>query len=229
MKPNQEISLKFWIAMIVFFAVVLSIPLMNSLVEKSIISYADIAGFYFVCFVSALCFYMILVLRHSELKQKLSKETFFNKVSAQTITDYDNQIKAQELHINDIKQAFEDAVAEINELKSKISALKEVNNMLLKSGYETRLKIKKNRDENNDLITYWKERALHQKHTKKEVKYDMWEYIGHERYNQFCFVQGNKYEVNASQKLSFDRLIYLIGENGASFIVEKKYFKPVKC
>lgn len=215
MKPNQEISLKFWITMIVFFAVVLSSPIISYLITNSIIDYTDAIAFYFVCFAFFACFYMILALRHSELKQKLSKETFFNKVSAQTITDYDEQIKAQESKINDLKQAFEDAVAEITEHRSRIKTYQE-----RQEKYELLI------NKLNDQITYWKERALHVKHTKKEVESDMWECI----YNIYApeFINGNKYEDDKS-KNSFSNVLFLIGESKCTCLVERKYFKPVKC
>jgi len=61
----------------------------------------------------------------------------------------------------------------------------------------------------------------------KQVESEWYEYIGNKQYNQFCFVQGEKYQINTTQKPVSDMLIYLIGENGASFLVEKKYFKVI--
>lgn len=212
MKPNQEISLKFWIAMIVFFAVVLSIPLMSYLIDKKVITYDDVSAFYFVCFTTASCFYMILVLRHSEIKTKFNKETFFSNVSTQTITDYDNKIKAQESNMNELKQAFEDAVAEITELRSQNGVL--------------RCKVKDltyNRD-------HWKERALHQKHTKKEIdttNIDVWEcqknYFG-------LFEKGKTYQEDKTSKIIHESKIWLFVNpyHLHPYLVNKSDFKPVK-
>lgn len=219
MKQNLEISLKYFILMIVFFACILCFPVFSYLNENNLINYdhfwAIILG---VCVSLPVVLYIDLVLKHSELKLKVKEletkaknEGFYRTVSAQTITDYDNQIKRQESHINDIKQAFEDAVAEINELRIQISALKEVNNMLLNvnSGQKSK-------------ITYWKERALHQKHTKKEVNAYMWECISD---NMANFTKGVKYRDSGRKTLS--SLIWLEND-GHTYLTHKQNFKPVK-
>jgi len=154
-------------------------------------------------------------LRLKQAKKKLKDYQFFSTVSAQTMQDYEDQIKLQECQIADVKKYFEDAVTEITELRSKNKVLESKCSLLDSCN-----------DENLKSLNYWKERALHQKHSKpvKQVESEYWECI----YNQYApeFINGNRYEVDKS-KNSFLNTLFLIGESKCTCLVESKYFKPV--
>jgi len=62
-------------------------------------------------------------LRLKQAKKKLKNYSFFSTCSAETILDYENQIKLQECQIEDRKKYFEDAVSEITELRIKVKQL----------------------------------------------------------------------------------------------------------
>lgn len=209
MKPNLEISLKFWAALIVFFAVVLSLPAFqyfnifyNLKYNDTIALMCVIDGLLLISFVSVL-------LRYKELKSKLNKETFFKDVSMQTIEDYETQIKEQENHIKELKKSFEDAVVEITELRVDNKNL----NSFVKELIEDKDKLK-------EQIIYWKERALHQKHTKKEVENNV--YLCIKSIGEY-FIEGKQYN-----RINKDpNFLYLIGETKLIHIVNRTHFKPV--
>lgn len=205
MKSNLEISLKFWITMIVFFAVVLSIPAINYFNSNYSMKQNDIIAL--MCVVNGLLLisFISVLLRYKELKSKFNKETFFKDVSMQTIEDYETQIKEQEDHIKELKKSFEDAVVEITELRSKNKQLDDTNNILI------------------EKFKYWKERALHKKHTKKEVESELFEYTGE---SNSWFRKGNKYK--STKKHENKDLIFVIAEDGKEYLDSKIYFKPVK-
>jgi len=172
-------------------------------------------------------------LRLKQAKNKLKTYQFHTTMSAQTMQDYEDQIKLQECQIADVKKYFEDAVAEITELRSKVKQL-EAND----AGYADRMSELKeanrvNTKTINELVAnrdYWKERALHQKHSKpvKQVESEWYEYIGF-KYNPYSanlFINGNKYELSRIF-VGNSSMMYLISENGSSCLVERKYFKPV--
>lgn len=216
MKPNLEISLKFWTILIIAFAVVLSIPFCDYLYNNHLVQHIYITGLLLAC-LFFLAFNIDLVLRLKELKQKLSKETFFKDISMQTIEDYETQIKDQEDHIKELKKSFEDAVVEITELRSKNKQLQAED-----AGYADRMcELKEELRIANKSITYWKERALHQKHTKKEVEDNV--YLCIKSIGEY-FIEGKKYKRRGNNK----DLLHLVGESGLVHIVNKLHFKPAK-
>lgn len=236
MKPNLEISLKFWIALIVFFAVVLFIPFCEYLSDNYSVIICTITAFIYV---STFIFCIDLLLRNSELKSKLRKESFYRTVSAQTIDDYEHQIKLQECQIEDRKKYFEDAVAEITELRSKNKNISDNFNELTVNYSIIQEKISLSEDElriayeriealnqgNKVLLEsrdYWRERTLHQKHTKKEAESEWWQCVN--SIGEY-FIKGNKYK-QVNNKSGY---FYLIGETSITHIVKKSNFKPVKC
>jgi len=171
-------------------------------------------------------------LRLKQAKKKVKNYSFFSTCSAETIEDYENQIKLQECQIEDRKKYFEDAVAEITELRATNNRLKDTitgllndeNNIITELKEDIRIKDKTieelvlNRD-------YWKERALHQKHSK-QVESEYWEYIGfkYNPYSPIDFENGNKYKFLHA---AADGIFYLKNEQGEERLVERKYFKPV--
>ena len=163
----------------------------------------------------AIIFFVSTSLRLFECRKSLKKELFFNKASAQTIDDYDTQIKLQENKIFDLKSAFEDAVAEITELRSE-RKVTDSKCSLLESCNQHNL----------DQIAYWKERALHYKHTKKVVDSEWWECQTSLQYDYFEV--GKTYKESITER-KVDGMLFLICNDGDKipFLVEKKYFKPV--
>lgn len=201
MKPNLEISLKFLTILIIAFAIVLSIPFCDYLFNNHLMQHIYVTGL-IICSLLFLASSIDLLLRNIEIKSKLKTETFLSKCSFETIEGYETQIKEQEDHIKELKKSFEDAVEEITELRSKNGVLKCKVNVL------------------QEQVTYWKERSLHQKHTKKEIESEWFlciKSIGD------SFIEGNKYKKCKSN----NNLLHLSGENYATYIVDKKCFKPV--
>lgn len=207
MKPNHEISLKFWISMAAFFCIVLSFPLSDYLIDKNIVNYRELYGISLVIITMLIGITVAISLRYSELKNKHKNSKFFSDISFQTLEDYETQIKKQSdeidrknTKIEQLTTAFEDAVVEITRLRSENETLTE------------------NR-------TYWKERALHKKHTKKEIDSEWWECITDV---YLSFTKGEKYK-KVKSKLENKQLIMLISNDGLStFLVKKDNFNPVK-
>lgn len=168
------------------------------------VNYAFTSGILLTVLIVAIACIIILYLRLKEAKISLKKELFFNKVSAETIEGYESQIKLQECQIEEKKKAFEDAVAEITELRSKEGVLK------------CKVKVL------TEQIDYWKERALHQKHTKKVVESEWYECINDIFPN---FIKGKKYQ--DSKRKTLDNLVWLIHDKHC-YLVNKNDFKPVQ-
>jgi len=184
---------------------------------KNLIEFlSDFMNVWTLIYVVLILFFAILAMvffkRLKSAKKKLKDYKFYNTVSAQTIEDYDNQIKLQDCEIAERKKYFEDAIVEITKLTSENKLLKSCNQDNLKS------------------IKYWKERALHQKHTKKVVESinsDLWECINDQDYMKELFNMNNRYkELNI--KSNKDNLLFLIGNDNASYLVYKKDFKLVQ-
>lgn len=203
MKPNLEISLKFWTAMTAFFCIVLSVLLSDYLIGKNIINYRELYGICLICITMLIGTIAIISFRYSELKNRHKNSKFFSDMSFQTLEDYETQIKAQEDHIKELKKSFEDAVVEITDLRSKNKQLDDTNNILI------------------EKFKYWKERALHQKHTKKEVEDNV--YLCIKSIGEY-FIEGKKYKRRGKNK----DLLHLVGESGLVHIVNKLHFKPAK-
>jgi len=173
-------------------------------------------------------------LRLKQAKKKLKTYQFHTTMSAQTMQDYEDQIKLQECQIEDRKKYFEDAVAEITELRIKNKQL-EAND----AGYADRMSELKeanrvNTKTINELILnrdYWKERALHQKHSKplKQVESEWWECINEIK---GYFVEGCIYKTdNLSNDNPFPDNVFrlFINDNHLhSYLVNRKDFKPVQ-
>jgi len=165
-------------------------------------------------------------LRLKQAKKKLKDYQFYTTMSAQTMKDYEDQIKLQECQIADVKKYFEDAVAEITELRAKNKQL-EAND----AGYADKIselnediRIKDKTIE--ELIfnrDYWKERALHYKHTKKvkPIESEWYECVNDIFPN---FVKGKKYQ--NSKRKTLDNLVWLIHDKHV-YLVHKADFKPV--
>jgi len=88
-------------------------------------------------------------------------------------------------------------------------------------------------DEINDLKSnrdYWKERALHHKHSKpvKQVESEWYKCIKSSDYLPNYFVLGGKYKKSETQ-INIDPKLHmcLISNNGISCTVLKSNFKPV--
>lgn len=234
MKPNLEITLKFWIALIVFFAVVLFIPFCEYLSDNYSVIICTITAFIYV---STFIFCIDLLLRNSELKSKLRKESFYRTVSAQTIDDYEHQIKLQECQIEDRKKYFEDAVAEITELRSKSEKCRDrinhlgeeltIANERIEVLKVTVKELHEMYNEKEQIAMHWKERALHKKHTKKEVDSDYWKCINQHYLN---FNNGQTYKKSGDSICDDKRLVWLFEHEDHlhPYLVEKKYFKAVK-
>jgi len=82
-------------------------------------------------------------------------------------------------------------------------------------------------DEINDLKSnrdYWKERALHQKHSNpvKQVESEWYECLTSSYYN---FRKGHNY-IKLTNYLNIN-MCWMINDKGNRVIVERKYFKPV--
>lgn len=181
---------------------------------------SDFMNAYTLIDVALILFFAVLsVVYFKRLKsalKKLKDYQFYNTVSAQTIEDYDNQIKLQECEIEERKKYFEEAVAEITELR-----LKDKNN------FSYIQELINDKDKLKVQITYWKERALHQKHTKKvkPINTEYWECISTDYEN---FKNGSQYKSD-STRTSLDDLLWLFnGESVHSYLVHKKDFKPVQ-
>lgn len=177
---------------------------------QNLISYlSDFMNFWTLIDVILISFFAALSLyfykSNKPLSEKVKNYQFFSTCSAQTIEDYETQIHKQDEKIKGLKKAFEDAVSEITELRSKYKEL-------IESEKSTVSKLK-----------YWKERALHQKHTKtKQADSDWWECL-EDKYKQFK--KGEKYFKGGNHKNN--DFILLRNSNG-TFLAEKKYFRPVE-
>ena len=171
----------------------------------------------------AIIFFVSTSLRLFECRKSLKNELFFNKVSAQTIDDYDNQIKLQECEIKERKKAFEDSCNRIKELEiQKEGVVSQVMDLVGKCKL-----LELCTQHNLDQIAYWKERALHYKHTKKVVDSEWWECQTSLQYDYFEV--GKTYKESTSER-KVDGMLFLICTDGDKipFLVEKKYFKPVQ-
>lgn len=184
---------------------------------------SDFMNAYTLIDVALILFFAVLsVVYFKRLKsalKKLKDYQFYNTVSAQTIEDYDNQIKLQECEIEERKKYFEEAVAEITELR-----LKDKNN------FSYIQELINDKDKLKVQITYWKERALHQKHTKKVVdtnNVDVWECK--KDYFQL-FEKGKTYQEDKTSKIIHESKIWLfVNENHLHpYLVNKCDFKPVQ-
>ena len=231
MKPNLEITLKFFALMIVFFIAILSIPTLNYLVENNLIDYNHFWALLVAVFVSLpIIIHINLQNRNLELEKRLKKEAFLSDVSIKTVNDYEEQIKSQESQIIDVKQAFSDADEEIKELRSIFG----ISQDELKIAYE-RIEVMGNGnktlvDKNESLVNeiiYWKERALHQKHTKKVVESGYFECISDNYYYKH-FKKGSKYfEDNRGLRFDNEVFVCLKSDSGTVCLVKRKDFKSV--
>lgn len=111
----------------------------------------------------------------------------------------------------ELKKSFADAVSEIKKLVAE--------NKLLESCNQDNLK----------LITHWRERALHQKHTKKVVvEATEWKCISDDDYYP-NFKQDKTYKATTSHvNINKETTLCLISESDVPCLVEKVYFTPVK-
>jgi hypothetical protein len=75
----------------------------------------------------------------------------------------------------------------------------------------------------SENLIYWKERALHYKHTKKVKPEDSESYECLEDILNY-FIKGNTY--NRSNKLK--GMFGLVAENGKHYVVNSTQFKPVQ-
>jgi len=189
--------------------------LLLNFLETHSVNYAFTSGILLTVLLVVIILLIVVVLRLNEAKNKLKNEEFFSDVSAQTIEDYEKQIKLQECQIEDRKKYFEDAVVEITQLRSEKKVLESKCDLL----YEINNTIKERHD-------YWKERALHQKHTKKvkPVESEWWECVNEIK---GYFMEGCIYKVDNSFNDNLFRLF--INENHLHpYLVNKSDFKPVQ-
>jgi len=202
--------------------------LLLNFLETHSVNYAFTSGILLTVLLVVIILLIVVALRLNEAKNRLKNEEFYSDVSAQTMADYDHRINVQECTIEEKKKAFEDAVAEITELRNEN---KHLNSDLVKLYTENAKQDEHNGlliDEINDLKsnrTYWKERALHQKHSKpfKQVESEWYEcetdtLLPH-------FERLKTYQIGT--KMNIVSLFSLFDINGKECIVEKKYFKPV--
>jgi len=185
--------------------------------------------------VTLILFFAILslfyFLRLKQAKNKLKNYSFFSTCSAEKILDYENQIKLQECQIADVKKYFEDAVAEITELRSKAKLSQDE----LRIAYErievmqTGLKEYFNKIK---LLQTKLSRSTQPRDSQghfiknKQINYEYFEYIGF-KYNPYSpnyFENGESYKF---VKNAGDDLFYLIDLLGKEKLVERKFFKPV--
>jgi len=164
--------------------------------------------------------------RHELKEEKSFSETQGNMYSKLLVRYADLKDKNKEL-----KKAFEDSVAEITELRANEKAY---NSELKKLYAENAKQDERNGlliDEINDLKAnrdYWKERALHQKHSKpvKQVESKYWQLTKDITFVNNLFETGEVYK-KSHLKPSSDSLLFLIAKNNRSYLVDKSYFKPV--
>jgi len=121
------------------------------------------------------------------------------------------QAKEKLLKFSDIER--EQAKDEIYILNKELLSTKERLNEMTKSYFKS-----------TESISYWKERALHKKHTKKVVDSDNWKCINQHYLN---FNNCSTYKKDSSQTPTSNSLLFLICDDNKSYLVEKKYFKPV--
>jgi len=204
--------------------------LLLNFLETHSVNYALINGYLTVFLLIAIIFIIALYLRLKEAKTWIKFSDIEKKQNQHELKEEKSFCETQGsmyskllVKYADIKKAFEDAVAEITELRSKVKQLE--------------LKVFSINEENKSLsdrcdnlltnVTYWKERALHQKHSKpvKQVESEWWE----AKTNPYgFFIKGNVYKQDKTIKTD-DSLIWIfLNENDLhSHLVERKYFKPV--
>jgi len=202
------------------------------------VNYAFTSGILLTVLIVAIACIIILYLRLKEAKtwikfseiEKQQNRTELKEEKSFCETQGSMYSKLLVRHA-ELKQGFEDAVAEITELRSKAK----ISEDELRIAYErieamsqgNKVLIDKNKLLNQDLtaqteqIAYWKERALHQKHTKKEVNNEWYECISD---NMAMFVKGIKYRDSGRKTLS--SLVWL-ENNGHNYLTHKQNFKPV--
>jgi hypothetical protein len=146
--------------------------------------------------------WLVCLFRLKQAKKKLKDNQFFSDCSAQTIEDYEQEIRVQECKEKELRKSFEDAVAEITNLRS-------THNIIL------------------GKVTYWRERALHQKHTTpiKQTDYKYWECRTDTLTPYF-----EKWKTYRSSKTQIAQpgTLSLIDEKGTTYLVYTKDFIPVK-
>ena len=152
-------------------------------------------------------------LRFRKVQKKLGNYQFFSGVSAQTIEDYEHQIHLQEEKEKELKKAFEDAVAEITELRSKNNELK-LKNIDLSNKLTRRYQL---RDKSGRFIS----------NKVKQVDSEWWKCLV-SSYGKY-FTIGKKYQVSKEDKIiKDDSFLLLITNEGISGLCRKTDFKPVE-
>lgn len=182
------------------------------------VNYAFTSGILLSCLIAAIALIIALYLRLKEAKtwikfsdiEKKQNRTELKEEKSFCETQGNMYSKLLVRHA-ELKQGFEDAVAEITELRMKNKELTDNMKSIIDQMHDH---IKQ--------ITYWKERALHQKHTKKEVESEWWECVSD---NMAMFTKGVKYRDSGRKTL--DALIWL-ENNGHTYLTHKINFKPVQ-
>lgn len=147
-------------------------------------------------------------------RQTWKKQSFIDShMVARNFTRINNQgteIEILTSNNKELHKAFASSVDEMKKLMAENELLEFCN------------------QENLECIAHWRERALHQKHTKKAVvEAKEWE-CNTSDYEPL-FHSGNTYK-NATSKSEYDKAttLCLLSENGIACLVEKQYFTPVK-
>lgn len=186
------------------------------------VNYALINGYLTVVLLIAIIIIISLYLRLKEAKTWIKFSEIEKKQNRSELKEEKSFCETQGsmyskllIRHSELKQGFEDAVAEITKLRSEkkvtdsnIDLLDEINKTL------------------TDRVTYWKERALHQKHTKKVVESEWYELINDQDYMKELFNTNKKYKIYHI-KPSKDTLLFLIGNDNKPYLVYKSDFKPV--
>jgi len=208
--------------------------LLLNFLETHSVNYALINGYLTVFLLIAIIFIIALYLRLKEAKTWIK---FSDIEKKQTRTELKEEKAFSEtqgsmyskllVKYADTKKYFEDAVAEITSLRSKLKFSYESSENLGNRFHEDQLKI----ESLNKALTYWKERALHQKHSKpvKQVESDWYECVNEIK---GYFVEGCIYKIdNSSNDNPFPDNVFrlFINENHLhSYLVNRKDFKPVQ-
>jgi len=206
--------------------------LLLNFIETHSVNYALINGYLTVFLLIAIAIIIALYLRLKEAKTWIKFSDIEKKQNQHELKEEKAFSETQGsmyskllVKYADMNKAFEDAVAEITSLRSKLKFSYESSENLGKRFHEDQLKI----ESLNKALTYWKERALHQKHSKpvKQVESEWYECLSTE-YDKNIFVKYGKYK--KSTLLSTDKsenLLGLVANNGVSYLVFKSDFKPV--
>jgi len=206
---------------------------MLNFLENHSVNYAFTSGILLTVLLVVVILLIVVTLRLIEAKKTIKKENFYSNLSMQTVNDYEIGIQLQELKIIELKKAFEDAVAEITELRCKVKNYANNDAALSDRMSELKEELRKSNilieEQKAGLIdyyekfTYWKERALHQKHSNpvKQIESEWYECISD---NMVSFVKGVKYKDSGRKTL--DALVWLEND-GHTYLTHKSNFKPV--